>query len=82
VDRTWFGGKLRNHIQREAEGYQGYRPAGETAVVGTNDLEANRVSAKVVTGTKAETFQEFVEERTDEGAEVYTDDNTAYVRRT
>ena len=50
-----------------------------TAVVDVKDRETNKVVANVVDDTTAKTLQGFVEEHTQEGAQVYTDDAPAYV---
>ena len=56
----------------------GRGPAGKTAVVGAKDRRSNRVSAKVVGDTTAETLQGFVHRNVKADAPVYTDDARAY----
>ena len=51
----------------------GRGPAGKTAVVGAKDRRSNRVSAKVVGDTTAETLQGFVHRNVKADAPVYTD---------
>ena len=46
--------------------------------MGAKDRASNRVAAKVVTNTDAETLQGFVLDHTAQGATVYTDDAPAY----
>ena len=52
---------------------------GKTAVAGVKDRKTNQVSAGVVARTDGPTLRTFVWERTSEGAQVYTDDASAYV---
>ena len=78
VDETYFGGKRKNMPKYKREQLSGRGPAGKTAVVGAKDRGTNQVSAKVVADTKAGTLQDFVTERTEDDAIVYTDDATAY----
>ena len=51
---------------------------GKAVVVGMKDWEANKVSAKVVGDTSAETLQGFVRNDAEQGAMVYTDEDGAY----
>ena len=51
---------------------------GKTAVVGAKDRETNRVTAKVVEKTDAETLQGFVLDNALFGTTLYTDDHKAY----
>ena len=51
---------------------------GKTAVVGAKDRDSNRVAARVIAKTDRETLQGFVDEVTDDDAEVYTDGSSAY----
>ena len=51
----------------------------KTAVAGVKDRKTNQVSAGVVARTDGPTLRTFVWERTSEGAQVYTDDASAYV---
>ena len=80
VDETYFGGKRKNmsNAKRQALAGTGRGAVGKTAVVGMKDRDTNQVRAEVVAGTDAEILQDFVEENTEEGAKVYTDDAKAY----
>ena len=80
VDESYFGGKRRNMSnakRKELEG-TGRGAVGKTAVVGAKDRATNRVSAKAVASTDADTLQGFVKENADPDATVYTDDASAY----
>ena len=52
---------------------------GKTPVVGVKDRETNQVSAAPVERTDKSTLQDFVEERTETSAIVYTDEARAYI---
>jgi len=78
ADETYVGGLEKNkHHDRKLKAGRG--PVGKTAVAGVKDRKTNRVDARVVENTKARTLREFVEDRTERKADVYTDDNAAYV---
>ena len=80
VDETYFGGKrdrMSNAKRRELKG-TGRGGAGKTAVAGLKDRTTNKVRAKVVQRTDAETLQGFVTEHTAADTTVYTDDTAAY----
>ncbi len=77
VNETYMGGKESNkHPSRKLK--QGRGPAGKPAVVGMKDRETNEVTAMVVDSTDADTLQDFVTEKTENSALVYTDDARAY----
>ncbi len=78
VDETYFGGKRRNMSKSKRKQLTGRGPSGKTAVVGAKDRRSNRVSAKVVGDTTAETLQGFVHRNVKADAPVYTDDARAY----
>ena len=78
ADETYFGGKRKNMPKSKRKGLTGRGAAGKTAVVGVKDRETNQVAANVVRDTTGETLRGFVEARSQEGAQVYTDDATAY----
>lgn len=78
VDETYFGGKRKNMPNHVREELTGRGAVGKTAVVGAKDRDTNKVAAKAVQSTDAETLQEFVVDVSDEGASVYTDEAAAY----
>lgn len=78
VDETYFGGKRKSMSNARRKELTARGPAGKTAVVGAKDRASNKVAAKVVQSSDAETLQVFVTENTEAGATVYTDEATAY----
>ena len=78
VDETFVGGLRKNMPKHKRAELEGRGPIGKTAVVGVKDRETKHVAAKVVRNTDAETLQGFVREHVEPGAEVFTDDATAY----
>ncbi len=78
VDETYIGGKRKNMPKSKRKQMTGRGAVGKTAVVGAKDRETNQVSAKVVQSTGKDALHEFVESRTEEDAQVYTDDAKAY----
>ena len=77
ADESYFGGRESNkHASRKLN--QGRGPVGKTAVVGVRDRATGRVSATVVPDTTRATLQGFVQDRTADGAMVYTDESMAY----
>lgn len=77
-DETYVGGRRRNMSNSKRKELTGRGPVGKTAVIGVKDRDTNRVSAKVVSRTDAETLTGFVMGKVAEGAAIYTDDATAY----
>ena len=78
ADETYMGGKRRNMPKLKRSGMDGRGPVGKTAVVAVKDRPSNRVQAKVVPDTKAETLQGFVLDRVQPGTTVFTDEARAY----
>lgn len=81
VDEAYFGGKRANmsNAKRKELADMGRGTAGKTAVVGAKDRASNKVRAKVVTDTTGATLQGFVRRNTTPGAQVFTDEATAYI---
>ena len=80
VDESYFGGTRRNmsNSRRKALADTGRGPVGKTAVVGIRDRATKQIRAKVTGRVDTEHLQGFVVENTLPGAQVYTDDATAY----
>ena len=80
VDETYFGGSRKNMsaAKRRKLRDTGRGAAGKTAVVGAKDRESNRVAARVVERTDADTLQGFVAEHAAPQARIFTDDASAY----
>ena len=78
VDETYLGGKRKNMSNQKRKELTGRGTVGKTAVVGIKDRPTNRVGARVVQNTKGETLCGFVQDNTQPGAKVYTDDAPAY----
>ena len=77
VDEAFFGGLEKNkHSHKKL--HEGRGAVGKTAVVAAKDRATGEISAQVVPSTDAATLQPFVIERTERGAEVFTDDHGAY----
>ena len=78
VDETYMGGKRKNMSKSKREKLKGRGTVEKTAVVGAKDRASNRVIAKVVDQTDADTLQGFIVEYADAFATIYTDDASAY----
>ncbi len=80
VDETYIGGIRKNmsNAQRKELANTGRGAVGKTAVVGAKDRATNRVAARVIERTDANTLQGFVKHVAEDGATVYTDGSCAY----
>jgi len=78
VDETYSGGKRKNMPKSKRETMTGRGTVGKTVIAGAKDRETNRVVAKTVRGTDTDTLQSFVKDTVAEGADLYTDDHSAY----
>ena len=77
IDEVYLGGLEKNkHADKKRPGSQG--GAGKVAVVGIKDRATNRISASPVPETTSARLGDFVESHVEKGAEIYTDDNSAY----
>jgi transposase-like protein len=77
ADETYIGGKEKNkHEWKKQKAGRG--TVGKTPVAGVKDRPTNTITTVVVERTDRPTLQGFVLEHSEEGAQVYTDEATAY----
>jgi transposase-like protein len=79
ADETYIGGLRKNMHRQRRESLTGRSAAGKTPVAGVRDRASGRVSAAVVPDTTGRTLRGFVQERTEPGTMVYTDETPAYL---
>ena len=79
VDETYFGGRRKNMSKSKRKNLPpGRGTTGKVAVVGVKDRDTKHVAAKVVPNTARRTLQDVIRDHVEPGADVYTDDSTAY----
>ncbi|MXZ02492.1 MAG: IS1595 family transposase [Chloroflexi bacterium] len=80
VDETFVGGKAKNmHAVDRERRITGRGGTDKAAVIGAKDRATNRVTARVVDSTDADTLVPFTEAASTPEATVYTDGNRAYL---
>lgn len=79
VDETYVGGRGKNmHAKVRREKITGRGAVDKTAVVGVKDRATGKVAANVVGDTTGPTLRGFVQDRSADGAMIYSDDHRAY----
>ena len=77
VDETYVGGLERNRHASERR-HRGRGPVNMTPVAGVVDRDTGQVSSAPVENTRRETLEEFIYDRVEPDAMVYTDDHGSY----
>ena len=77
VDEAYFGGLEKNKHEWKKL-HAGTGGVGKTALVGVKDRKSGNVHVEVVSSVNRETLHGIVQERTKEGATIYTDEASAY----
>ena len=79
VDETYIGGKRSNMPAYKRQQLTGRGTKGKAAVVGIKDRDTKEIHAQVVPHTDGKTLRQFVTDHTAPGADVFTDEASAYI---